>query len=252
MEAIPGSMGTAGSRRVPLASAYVGADPTASWSHRVTGLGNVSTAHLPPLPDLAPLPGAVCHPKIKPTSHRLTRRIPAEVQPANAALAEEHNHNSPARVPSTPPKLRAGGGQPLQVKADSKMVGPQEVCTISVVSALNGNLLATVVLPRTAAVANLKLEIEKVTGHSTFQMRFISDDYKAEEWSAQDFDCLDMVIGDSSSITLALLLTQHHDDLDNAALPFLACEREYLPASGSPDDAINLSRWRYRSLQEVC
>jgi len=228
---------------MPGALADFSSDSAASWASgrhtgRVAGRGNVSTAHLPPLPDLIPLPGSTgtCKAVQGPPKTPPTWKAPAvSTTPTNATPV--YNLRPPA------------ASSLWECKSSGAVLSRTELCNISVVSALTGQLLATLALPRTAAVATLKIEIEKVTGHSTFQIRFVSDDCTIEGWPAKDFDSLETVIGDASTITLSLLLSQQHDAPD-LALPFDAREREYLPASGSPDDAIGLSRWRYLRPQE--
>lgn len=137
------------------------------------------------------------------------------------------------------------------MKAYSQEDSHTSQVAVSVVSALSGEPLATVILPKTTSVAILKLEVQKAIGHSAFQFRFILpvDDCDAMDhdvWCGQDFDSLETALKGMDTVKLALLVTQREQDHGSLSLPFVACERDYLPASGCVDDALNLSH-RYRS-----
>lgn len=106
--------------------------------------------------------------------------------------------------------------------------------------------MAEVDLPSTASVASLKLEIEKATARPAFSLRFVREAGDSMECCCQDFDSLEVALGGTVPVTLALVLSQPNLDSSNFrhALPFNAKEREYLPTSGLVDSALGVGQYR--------
>jgi len=242
----------------------------ASYRHKAIGQSvSASTSHLPPLPNLIPLPGCAdparkIAPLPEPQKCSLQpsppRTPPRSAPRATAMPGLYSNHTVPKadHVMTAEHSGRASSPctQALKDRCEGDRQGSQ--IQVTVVSAFTGEWLAKLALAKTAALASLKLQVEKVTGHSAFHMRFILDGCNSEEWCWKDFDSLETVLGDMDAVTIALVVTQLQQDhvAEFAALPFDACDRDYLPASGCVDDAIGgcgapLCRFRCGSLQEV-
>lgn len=139
--------------------------------------------------------------------------------------------------------------------------------SITVVSALTGEELTKVDLPRNASVWRLKIQVEKLTGKSAFHLQFVQEGGDFEPCCAEDFQTLEEALGCVETVRLAMLASQSRlqpgghasendgvgsgfGDFQQSALPYDALERDYLPASGTPDSALGMM-WRYAHLQKA-
>jgi len=208
-----------------------------------------SLSHLPPLPKpplrtLPPLSFLVDD------RHSITRSCSASAAAAAAAMpacTTPLGSVSAAVACSTVQLSRACGSPKTSKHADSFLM------TIDVISAMTGSLLACVVLPSDSAVASLKLEVEKVIGHSAFCLHFLREGDDCRECCQQDFDSLEVALSGSQSGlsgavgpgTVRLSLVTSLDCMDRPSpirsLPFDLQDRDYLPTSGC-DSAIGMVR----------
>lgn len=194
-----------------------------------------SLAQMPPLPSSQPLPFLV--------DHGTACRTPS-VGSSSSALATLRPSSS---CTST------GFRDPTQSMYNrSSQAEEYPLMTITVVSAMTGNVMASVTLPSSSTIAGLKLEVEKATGLSAFCLNFLHEGGDCVECCRQDFASLETALGGTDSVRLQLVASQVQQDIP-MALPFDARERDYLPR-GESDSALGMARswhppaWR----SEIC
>lgn len=208
--------------------------------------------------EMPPLPGAIDHgagkiPSLRisaPVSYRTLPPLPARSPPKTPPRTPPDTPpGPPAGIPPLPRWGNYMCNQITSVAIPSDTIArspPKRLqgipnsspISITVVSAVTGEFLAEVALPSTASVASLKLEIEKATARPAFSLRFLREAGGSMECCCQDFDSLEVALGGTVPVTLALVLSQPNLDSSSYALPFDAKEREYLPASGLVDSAL--------------
>jgi len=116
---------------------------------------------------------------------------------------------------------------------------------------MTGEPLAEVVVARSAPIARLNLEIARVTGKAATSIRLVRPSVQS---CLGEFDALDKQLGheqeDQYIVHLQAVFTSggteepppeprmQGDRSPDMALPFVALEREYLPASGLVSSAL--------------
>jgi len=105
--------------------------------------------------------------------------------------------------------------------------------TVVVTSALSGEVVAEVRVASHAPVAQVKHEIEKATGKSTFGMRLVGE---AGKFCLEDFAVVAEGEKIPSILQLNIIFVAGQEGLDERAsafaLPFMAQDRDYLPEHG--------------------
>lgn len=238
--------------------------------------GRASIESIPLLPSLPPLPGAVDEhrssqrgPKVsdesrlhlQPASHLLCAPAPLgrPLRPVRPSVGASPPRSSPSEASPSKPRRRAisqvigSSGRQEQNRSSpsqSLLASPSSSpgreapkISITVVSALTGEVVATMSLPSTAMVATFKLEMEKITGKPAFSLSFCQMEAESSPCCLSDFDSLEDTLGGVAPATLAMVcaMPNQHSSQGQAAsmaLPFDALDRDYLPASGLVSSAL--------------
>ena len=110
---------------------------------------------------------------------------------------------------------------------------PQDTIEITIVTALTGDVLATLVLSKAADVMTLKQEIAAATGVDVLMQQLLDQD--SELCCEHDFMPLVSAVSSfktADELTLRLVISEEEAKVRSTALPFHSNDREYLAEGG--------------------